>query len=311
MFRVQRSPSSSKTNPPTETLSDSDIPSTQKEIVSTPYITTRQHKRARVDGSPKHFLDDFRKEIMDMLHSWKAEHDSFLSKLAQDINDLKSQCKNIQKSNLEIERSMDFINKSYEAIKNRVESLETENKENKNYLLTLDKKLNELQYSTRSANIEIRNVPQKENENVQDLTTIVTKIGNLLETPLQSGDLRDIYRAPAKPGTTRNIVVEFSSVQRKYDVLSSVRNYNKARDLGEKLNTHLIGLPGNKQPFYVDEHLPPSGKKLFFQAREFSKQNGFKFCWVNNSKIYLRKEKGTKQFIINSEQSLLDIKNNQ
>ena len=206
---------------------------------------------------------------------------------------------------------MDFVNKSYEAIKTRVEFLETENRDNKNYLLTLDKKLKELQYASRNANIEIRNVPQKDNEKMQDLIAIAANIGKLLETPLQSSDLRDIYRAPAKPGTTRNIIVEFSSVQRKYDFLSSVRKFNKARDLGEKLNTHLIGLPGNKQPFYVDEYLPQSGKKLFYQTREFAKQNGFKYCWVNNSKIYLRKEKGLKQFIINSEQNLLDIKDNQ
>lgn len=203
MFRVQRSPPPRINETSQQSMSDPNIPLSVEENMSTLNTITPRHKRPRSEHSPTDYLKEFKDEIKNMLILWKVEHDSFLEKIAKDIADLKAQYTNIQKSNKEIEKSIEFFNESYENLKTQVERLEAENIENKNYLLILDKKIAELQFFSRNANIEIRNIPQKDDETVQDLKTIVTKIGNLLGTNLQFNDIRDIYRTNTKPGSTK------------------------------------------------------------------------------------------------------------
>lgn len=302
MPRVQRSPPVPRGESGLQ--SESDITSANEEHESTPKITVR-HKRPRVDCSPNDQFLDFKKEIKELLNSWKLDHDKALAKLTNNLAEVKEECS-------EIKKSIHFINDTFEDMKKSIQSLEKERKVNREYIYNLENRVQELLSSTRSATIDIKNIPQKEKETTQDLTTVVSNIGKLLETTVQPCDIRDVYRAPAKQGVTKNIVVEFVKVQTKYDIIASTRKFNSTRPKEEKLNTSQIGLTGGKVPVYIDEHLPPSGKKLYYLAREFAKKNEYKFCWISNSRIYLRKIFGAKQILVTSEKCLETlISNNQ
>ncbi|KAJ8714230.1 hypothetical protein PYW08_007850 [Mythimna loreyi] len=257
---------------------------------------------------------------MELLNSWKSELDakfsdmwskqnSLIAKLSTEILELKTQTSKINESNNEIVTSTAFINKQYEEIGSALDWLQKERLEQRKCLEKLERKVQDLQLKSRSSSIEVRNVPLKNNENSEDLTKTVTKIGEVVGISISAADLRDIYRLPGKDGSTRPIIVEFQTVQMKSNTLSAVREFNnKKKTVEEKLNTESINIQGKRQPVYVADYLPVSSKRLFHAAREFAKQEKFKYCWTSNGNIFLRKEHGDKQILISSDQCLLDLK---
>lgn len=246
---------------------------------------------------------------MTMLNNWKTDQDATLSKLVTDIASLKTQCTDIQKVNVEIENSITFMNAKFEEINDKVRRLETERKVNSDYILSLERQLEELQQRSRSSAMEVRNVPEKDHETKSDLIVIVKKLAATLNIYLQDNDIRDIHRRPGKPGTIKTIVTEFNSVQLKEDFITSVRRFNKDRQVPDKLNYEHLGITGHKKPIFVEEYLPYSTRKLLFRAREFAKTHNFKFCWTAKGRVLLRKDSNAKYIYVKTEQCLSKLSN--
>lgn len=287
-------------------LSHNKKKTSQKRNASPPKVSAR-NKRPRVDETPPKDIQEFTNEIKQMISAWKSDQDKTLSKLVSDVSDLKTQCNQIQKSNLEIEKAMEFISDKYEEMRNHIEELKKEREDDKQMISNLEKQIHGLQQKSRSATIEIRNISYSEKENTSDLTAVVIEVGKTINLTIQPSDLRDVFRVPSRPEKTGPIVAEFSSVQLKNNFLERTRNFNKSRQVGEKLNTQHVGRTGEKKPIYINEHLTPITRKLFYQSRQFAKQNGFNFCWSSNDKIYIRKDNDTKKYLIKSEQCLVDL----
>lgn len=276
------------------------VPDTEKQLMfSTPIETeisnvTARAKRLRPEFSPECELKSFEDKILGLLTNWKSEQDVVLEKLTSEIIEIKKQNTDIQKTNTETLKSIENLNKDYECIKHTLQKLESENSEQRNYILELEKQVVDLQRSSRSSCIEIRNVPANEKENTAHLISTVQKIcSTVLPSTNISCELRDAYRLPGKKGTNRPIVAEFHSVPLKTEILEATRTFNKGLPPSEKLNTGHIGVPGAPKAIYIDEHLPGSLRHLFYEARTFAKNYNYKYCWCRNNKIYLRKEEGT------------------
>ncbi|KAJ8704277.1 hypothetical protein PYW08_013001 [Mythimna loreyi] len=312
MPKVQRTPPKTPRVNLTDTQSEPDI------TAASEYVTSRS-KRPRTGNSPSSQGDVDLETHEDTSLATKIEvQTTIMSKLMADIREIKLQNVKIQESNAEIcktnneiERAISFMNKNYEELRKEVESLKKEKQEQRCYIESLEKKIVDLQSKSRSAGVEIRNIPLSNNENASGLTQTVCSIGKLVGVPITEPELRDIYRLPGKstPATTAcPIIAEFTSVNTKQKLISAVRAYNKKiENKDNKLNTEQIGIPGKRQPVYVAELLPTSSKKLFHLAREFSKNNSFAFCWTSNGNIFLRKKEGDKQVLIKSEKCLQDL----
>lgn len=302
------SPPASPPKPKTQSHSESDSSSMDKTEQNRKMST--RSKRLRMESSPQategdnNNFNEFKKELMLMLNTWKAEQSATLSKLVSDVAALKTQCSEIQKSNSEIEASMTFMNAQFDEMKDRIARLELEKKENRDYMILLEKQFEELQQQSRSSSIEVRNVPEKDKEVESDLVRITQALGTTLDVKFSETDIRDIYRRPGKAGTTKSIVVEFNSVQLKNNLLAASRRFNRSRQGSEKLNYEHTGVVGDKRPIYIDEHLPYSTRKLFFHTREFAKKHEFKFCWISNGRVLLRKDSNSKFIHVKTESCL-------
>lgn len=318
MPRTQRTP------PPcldinSELKSDSDI---SIPVSNSPFeninTQSRQHKRHRAQSSPSDDFRDFKRDILSMLTSWKKDqeerltkftndHNCSLNKLMSEIAELKQQNIAIQKTNSDIEKTISFISMQYDDMVKQINSLEREKQVYRESFKNLETKIKDLQKTTRSSSIEIRNVPPKDKESVLDLYTIIDKVATAVDMKISNNQVRDVYRLPGKTGTPRPIIAEFSNVQTKNQLITCVRNYNKSNPNEKRLNTQYIGMPGDCRPIYVADYLPASSKKLFFLAREFAKTNDFNYCWTANGNIFLRKKEGARQILIKSEQTLQDL----
>lgn len=90
--------------------------------------------------------------------------------------------------------------------------------EQRSYIENLEKKLQDIQYKSRSSGIEIRNIPQVQSETNSSLVKTVCKIGEVVGVSIPETEFRDIYRLPGKsaaPSTSRPLIAEFTSVQTK------------------------------------------------------------------------------------------------
>lgn len=318
-----------RTPPPTASplsgsRSESDLLQQGESIsVSDLNITTRT-KRQRVETSPGNsskqsasHSDDIRTDILNMLSSWKEDQDqrlnewkkdldNTLSRVVTEVSYLKKECLEIKKANSEMEKGIEFINKSYEETTYKVAEIEKGKNTNTEAIKRLETQIEDLHFRTRQATIEVRNVPLSENETHDNLLAIMSMIGKAMEINLNPGDLRDIYRLPGKQGTTRPIVAEFACVYARNELIAKVRRHNKSRTVSEKLNTQTIGLPGSKTPIYVDEYLPPSLRKLMYETRQFAKNHGYS-CWHSHGKIFLRLDSSGKPILIKSVKCLAEI----
>lgn len=167
-----------------QAASDSDIP---QSLSSTPLgnvNTSSRHKRPRKEVSPTNELQEFKHEILEMLTAWKKDQEanlktflndqsSSMSKLVAEISQLKSQNSAIQKTSLEIEKTVGFINQQYDDMIKQIEDLQKEKQGYWQSIQMLEAKIQDLQVSTRSSTVEIRNLPPtKENETRADLVDV-------------------------------------------------------------------------------------------------------------------------------------------
>lgn len=316
MATVQRTPPKT---PLPQTQSEPDINSA---IEKSDYVNVNRTKRRRNGNSPQSganlSLQALYENNQDISRTLE-EQTSIMTKLLTDIGEIKSQNNQIKETNSQIHRaneeiiqSMTFMNKQFEEMKKEIEDLRKDRQLQQNYIEHLEKRIIDIQHMTRSSGIEIRNIPQDNNETTSSLIKTVCKIGEVVGLPIPETNLRDIYRLPGKStgsSIPRPIIAQFSTVQTKQSLLSAVRSYNKEKGKEDKINTGVIGIPGKYQPVYIAEQLPASTKKLFYQTREFAKNKGYQFCWITNGNIFLRKIEGDKQILIHSEKCLQDLSN--
>lgn len=309
MAGVQRTPPNTpKVRTPLNNLSQTQTqsePDINSAIMMSDYVNTNRNKR-RKENSPQGGLDLGPQDLEEKLVIWKNEQDSNISKmlteqtasmakLIADIGEIKTQNAlihqsntEIRKSNEDIAQSMYFMNKKFEEMRKEVEDLRKERQEQQKCIETLEQKINDLQHKSRSSGIELRNIPEGNSETNASLIKTVCKIGELVGVHVPETNLRDIYRLPVKSTnstTPRPIIAEFTTVQTKQALITAVRSYNKEKGKGDKINSVLLGIPGNPQPVYIAEQLPASTKKLFYLTRQYANNNNYKFCWVSNGNI--------------------------
>ncbi|XP_046679783.1 uncharacterized protein LOC124367177 [Homalodisca vitripennis] len=69
------------------------------------------------------------------------------------------------------------------------------------------------------------------------------------------------------------------------------------------LSTRHFGATDDR-PIYVNESLSPARRALYALARKYQREKNFKFLWVRNGKIFLRKEEKAPVRVITREEDL-------
>ncbi|KAI4462955.1 l1 transposable element-related [Holotrichia oblita] len=176
---------------------------------------------------------------------------------------------------------------SFKTVFETVNSLKQELSEVKAECQLLRQEVENLNQYTRINNVEICGVPEVKNEN---LVAIVKKIGEVCNVGLADGDIdacHRVFRYPAasssQPTAPKNIIVKFVNRTRKHDLLAAVRK-NKLPGL----NASLLGF-NNENKIFVNDHLSPYNKILLRKCKQFCKTAQYKYCWVADCKIFIKK----------------------
>lgn len=221
--------------------------------------------------------------------------------------------KEMSKEIYELKESVNFVNNQYEDLKNDVHAralevveLKKENENLKSTVKDLNSRLSIMEQHSRMCNVEIQCLPEHRAEN---LPNIVTQIGRITGNCISETDIHKctrIAKMNADNPRPRSIIVKFSSPRIRDIFLAGVIKFNN-KNKDQKLNTSHIGMGGEAKPIYVVEHLTPELKKLHAFARLTAKKLQYKYVWVKNSRVFIKKTDDSERIVVQNIEQLKQL----
>ena len=267
-----------------------------------PNITHRNKRKcseSRIDQGSQ--LSIFMAEIKNMFTEFKEGQEKKFERLCESVEEIKNQ-------NTKIQATVSFLSQDYDDLKGKIENLEaqleSERKNNLKSFQNLEEKFERVERGSRSTCIEIRNIPIRTTESKTELLSTVMNIGATLNVPMQPFEVKDIFRIGTKDPDKKTVIVDFTTNLLKEKFIGMYKKYNTNNS---KLTTELLRMHGPVRPIFISENLTSKMKRLFFLARDFANSNQFRFCWIKNGRIFIRKEAGARHFGIKDESDLLKI----
>ncbi|KAJ8714011.1 hypothetical protein PYW08_007631 [Mythimna loreyi] len=277
--------------------------STQHERIKDIFVNANRRAKRRLGDNP--FYDDGESEDVQLLSAITRLFSEFESKQNQKFDSLKSTMDDIAEQNSRIQTSVEFISGKYDELLDRLAAAERENSTLNRKISSLESKIDYLERCSRSATLEINNLPATDSENKESLLGILCKIGDVVKEEIRPSDVSKIYRLKAKTDSHifGTVVAEFKSSTIKENIIKASRNFNKQSG-NNKLSTASIQLPGPPKPIYIADSLTSYGKHLFYLGRRLQKDGKCHSCWSSHGKIYIKKSAGSTPSCINCESDL-------
>ncbi|KAJ8705559.1 hypothetical protein PYW08_012605 [Mythimna loreyi] len=226
---------------------------------------------------------------------------------SQEFQDIKVSLHSLQ----ELEKSVMFMSAKFDEMRQECETnkaalkqLTSENLGLKTTVSDLSTRLNLLEQYARQDNVEINGLPENSGEN---LISTVVQLGKVVSCNIQEQDIMSITRIKKldlDSKRPRSVVVKLRNTRIRDEVLASVVKFNKSAEKDKKLNSSLLGYGGAKTPVFVSEHLSPMNKAIHAETRKVAREKGYKYVWVRDGRILVRKEDGARPKQIKNLQAI-------
>lgn len=217
------------------------------------------------------------KNVTDFNKSYEALH----SKLEENTNTLKCGMEKIE----------NYIKE--------IDNLKRENTALKSKVVDLEARVDDLEDYARRNCLEIQGVPEEKEENVMN---VVKKVGKALDMQIDDLMIDACHRIGRKTDREhpRGIIVKF--VRRMDKEMLMKHRRDKKRDF----STRHLDLPSDS-PIYLNDSLSPAKRKLLALARHVRKERNYKYLWLRNGHILLRKEEGKNVIEIKTQADLSEL----
>lgn len=198
----------------------------------------------------------------------------------------------------EIQSALATITSTLVNLTTQVSDLHNKNNENEKRINEMDKRINKLEQQAIGKNIEINNVQNKE----MSAADVIKKIAASVAVDVTNNDISTAYRLK---NNDRKIIVELSSMDKKRELIGKIRAHRIDSSIINKDNTtdtnsQSSNNNNNKNYIYVNEQLTPYNRRLLWQTKTRAKECNWKFVWVKNGSIFVRKIENSPAIIINN-----------
>ncbi|XP_047032301.1 uncharacterized protein LOC124639114 [Helicoverpa zea] len=236
-----------------------------------------------IRGDLETYMNEIKKE-MDCLRSENISIKATVSKLTEEVSEIKSSCQ--------------FISNQYDDCQKKFQSLE-ESTPLRCEIKTLEAKIDYLEQQARECNLEISNVPERREEN---LFSILEEIGKKIDLAIPREEITAIHRVPHAASSERpkNIIAKFKTRYLRDNILSAYR-------LKKGVISTDLGILGAPRTVYVNEHLTLHKKQLLRETREVAKKYNYKFVWVKHSTILAKRCETSPTIAIKTKNDLCKI----
>ncbi|KAJ8724819.1 hypothetical protein PYW07_017444 [Mythimna separata] len=324
-----------------QSVSEPDLTSSTTKVGSNSddfNITMRANKRSRLNDSPVNEPDPavhpeftaFKTELLEIFSKWKTgqkqlvTEDSLRHIIKQELGTtIKETIKELVADQLSsinerldcFHNSLQFFNQKFEEIKSQlverdsiIANLQADNERLKSNANDLTTRLGVVEQHLRESNIEINGIPEHKSEN---LANTLINLSAAIGSPLNDKDILQITRIAKlnkDSDRPRSVIAKLQSPRQRDTILAAVVNYNK-KNPQDKLSSHHLGIAGHRAPVFVSEHLSPANKQLHAATRKLAKETSYKFVWIRNGRIFVRKDVDHDSIYIRNADTLKRLKN--
>ncbi|VVC96421.1 unnamed protein product, partial [Leptidea sinapis] len=135
------------------------------------YVNLRSRRCNEYESSadsPK-ALHGFMAEMRQLMNDFSASQKYELRNINNTLSELKQ-------TNIEIQSSINFLSEQNNQLKNRITTLEDDIKDNRDYIILLENKLENSEISSRKTNLELKNVPMLPDETKEKLINMTSSL---------------------------------------------------------------------------------------------------------------------------------------
>lgn len=151
----------------------------------------------------------------------------------------------------------------------------------------MNTRINKLEQQMIAKNIEIKNIENKEISPFDVVKTIAAS----LDVEIKEEEINKAYRLKKKEN---KIIVEFSSLSKKNELMSKIVRH--------RVDAKIInsGDNNNSSPkyIYLNDQLTYNNRQLLWIAKTKAHEAKWKFVWVKNGNIFVRKNENSSSIII-------------
>lgn len=209
------------------------------------------------------------------------------------------------------QQAISFFSSRYDELKatvdektEKIDRLEKDNISLRESLQNLTKRVNISEQHSRASNIEIQCVPEN---NSEKLVTSILKLSEEIKCDIVDADIAHCTRVAKKnPDNTRprSILVKFNNPRLRDSFLAAATKYNRTHPKNRLSSRHLGSSTVKPQPIYVVEHLSAELKSIHAATRARARELGYKFVWVRNGRIFIKKSEESNRIFIDSAEQL-------
>ncbi|XP_045777094.1 uncharacterized protein LOC123875358 [Maniola jurtina] len=232
-----------------------------------------------------------------------------LDVLSRELKPIKSDMallKDIQHSISYVSNELDDIKKSFTLLKDENAKLIKVNEDLKVTVNDLNTRLCILEQHSRENNLEINGIPENKSEN---LVNTLQQMGNIISHPIQENVILSCTRVRKLDPSTdrpRSVIVKLPNTKTRDSILAAVAKFNK-NNPNDKLSSKHLGYGTTKSPVFVTEHLSPYFKALHAETRRLARDKGYRYIWIRNGRIFIRKNDTSPAKQIRDKESLKSI----
>jgi hypothetical protein len=139
--------------------------------------------------------------------------------------------------------------------------------------------------------VEIKGIPKTTNENCTDIVQAISKKINL------DVSIKSTFRIHSTSTNTSIFVVDFNSLDMKKKFIRKVKTM--------KINAKMISNRWSEDLRIYANDTHKIQKK--FITRNACKDKNFKYVWTNNAEILVKKVDGVKNFLIKSDEDIINL----
>lgn len=253
------------------------------------------------NNSPKQVREDDGNESIERAKKFKetpslppmnTNHGSLETKLTQmqsQIDFLVSNANATNVSNLQMQNdvrnALATITSSISNLSKQVSEIVEKDKLREKQINNMDSRINKLEQKIIERNIEIKNV---ENQQISPLE-VVKKIAASRDVAIAEEDILRAYRIKNQKN---KIIIEFSSLNKKQELMSKIERHRiDAKNSTESNNSSVKFI-------YINDQLTYNNRQLLWIAKTKARESKWKFIWVKNGNIYARKNENSPALII-------------
>jgi hypothetical protein len=239
--------------------------------------------------------------ISKMEKTIKQQFSEFESRNKNQLDEFKTSLEFFSNKIDDYEESVNDFKKVVRTVETSNKQLMTENAILKKDLNNCKTELELLQQYNRNRNVQVDGVPEVDGEQMRSVVEIIAKtIGESIDF---ENDVQAVHRVPTKRNTgPKPIVLQFTNRQKRDAFLKKSKLALKQR--GIKSTDFARDVPVTN--VYVNEHLTPYFKNLLFHAKKL-RETGFKYVWVSEGKIFVKKTENDSKIRISSTDDLVKL----